>query len=68
VQARGLPLGLAHGVKLVRDIAAGALVRWDDVAFDAHDDAVLLRREMEASLRRMSPMETVEAAAPHQVT
>ncbi len=68
VQARGLPLGLAHDVKLVRDIAAGALVRWDDVAFDAHDDAVLLRREMEASLRRMSPMETVEAAAPHQVT
>ena len=63
----GLPLGLAHGVKLVRDIAAGALVRWDDVAFDAHDDAVQLRREMEASLRTDVTDESVEAAAPHRV-
>ena len=43
----GLPLGLAHGVKLERAIAAGEPVRWDDVAHDASDDAVKLRREME---------------------
>jgi predicted homoserine dehydrogenase-like protein len=44
----GLPLGLAHGVKLERAIAAGEPVRWEDVAYDASDDAVKLRREMEA--------------------
>jgi len=45
----GLPLGLAHGVTLTRAIAANEPVRWDDVAFDASDDAVRFRREMEAT-------------------
>jgi predicted homoserine dehydrogenase-like protein len=45
----GLPLGLAHGVKLLRAVAAGVPVRWDDVAFDAAGDAVKFRREMEAA-------------------
>jgi predicted homoserine dehydrogenase-like protein len=45
----GLPLGLAHGVKLRRAIAAGTPVRWDDVEYDAGDPAVRLRREMEAA-------------------
>ncbi|MFO1415147.1 MAG: SAF domain-containing protein [Burkholderiales bacterium] len=44
----GLPLGLAHGVKLKRAVAAGAAVRWDDVEYDAADPAVRFRREMEA--------------------
>jgi predicted homoserine dehydrogenase-like protein len=43
----GLPLGLAHGVKLVRPVAANAPVRWDDVTYDAGADAVKFRREME---------------------
>ena len=43
----GLPLGLAHGVKLVRAVTAGAVVSWNDVAFDAHSPAVKFRREME---------------------
>jgi predicted homoserine dehydrogenase-like protein len=43
----GLPLGLAHGVKLRRKIAAHAIVRWDDVDIDAGNDAVRFRREME---------------------
>ena len=43
----GLPLGLAHGVKLRRAVAAGRQVRWSDVAVDANDAAVRLRREME---------------------
>jgi predicted homoserine dehydrogenase-like protein len=46
----GLPLGLAHGVKLVNPVAAGALVGWSDVQIDAGADAVRVRREMEASL------------------
>jgi len=46
-----LPLGLAHRVRLVRDVAAHAQVRWDDVGIDATDDAVRFRREMEAAFR-----------------
>jgi len=43
----GLPLGLAHGVKLKRAVKAGQPVRWTDVAFDANAPAVKFRREME---------------------
>ena len=43
----GLPLGLAHHVKLLNPVAAGAPVRWSDVAYDANDAAVRVRREME---------------------
>ncbi len=46
----GLPLGLAHGVTLVRAVAANAPVRWEDVRYDASDSAVRFRREMESSL------------------
>jgi len=43
----GLPLGLAHHVRLTQSVAAGQPVRWADVAFDAGDAAVAFRREME---------------------
>jgi predicted homoserine dehydrogenase-like protein len=42
-----LPLGLAHGVRLVNPVAAGAPVRWSDVQVDGSLEAVRLRREME---------------------
>jgi predicted homoserine dehydrogenase-like protein len=47
-----LPLGLAHGIALTRDIAEGQPLRWSDVAFDAAADAVKVRREMEAMFAR----------------
>ena len=43
----GLPLGLAHNVKLASPVAAGQPVRWSDVVYDANDPAVRVRREME---------------------
>ena len=43
----GLPLGLAHNVKLRNAIAAGAPVRWSDVRVDESAIAVSFRREME---------------------
>jgi len=46
---RALPIGLAHRVKLKRDIAEGAVVSWDDVEHDAQSQAVRVRREMEAA-------------------
>ena len=44
---RALPIGLAHKVRLKRDIAEGQVVSWDDVEFDAASQAVQVRREME---------------------
>ncbi len=43
---QGLPIGLAHGAKLKRPLAAGDLVTWGDVEL-AEGEAVRFRREME---------------------
>jgi predicted homoserine dehydrogenase-like protein len=47
-----LPLGLAHAVKLERDVAEGECLKWSDVAVDDNDLAVKVRREMEAAFDR----------------
>jgi predicted homoserine dehydrogenase-like protein len=51
----GLPIGLAHGLKLKRKVAAGAVVGWDDVATDGVSSlmaaAIATRREMEDEAR-----------------
>ncbi len=47
-----LPLGLAHGVRLKRDIGEGERLRWSDVEIDETDIAVRVRREMEAAFAR----------------
>jgi predicted homoserine dehydrogenase-like protein len=44
----GVPLGLAHGVKVVRPVARGQSLSWDDVAMDTTTHAYKIRREMEA--------------------
>jgi predicted homoserine dehydrogenase-like protein len=44
----GVPIGLAHGLRLVRPLAEGAPVRWADVAEPEDSDALRLRRETEA--------------------
>jgi predicted homoserine dehydrogenase-like protein len=43
----GLPIGLAHRVKLTREVRAGEPVSWDDVASSQTDETVRVRREME---------------------
>jgi predicted homoserine dehydrogenase-like protein len=48
LECGALPIGLAHRVKLVRDIAHGAVVRWSDVEIDAGNATVKARKEMEA--------------------
>ncbi len=47
----GLPVGLAHGVKLKTDIPANAPVRWQDVEVDETHAAVKFRRDMEAAFQ-----------------
>ncbi|MBU3541662.1 flagellar biosynthesis protein FlgA [Polynucleobacter sp. MWH-Loch1C5] len=43
----GLPLGLAHDVKLKRPISEGQCLTWDDVELDTKTLAYRLRQEME---------------------
>ncbi|WP_341891844.1 Gfo/Idh/MocA family oxidoreductase [Variovorax sp. YR752] len=43
----GLPLGLAHNVKLVRPVKKGQSLSWADVAMDTSTAAYRLRQEME---------------------
>jgi predicted homoserine dehydrogenase-like protein len=47
MQRGGLPLGLAHGIRLLRPVKQGQTLSWDDVAVDTGTDAYKLRREME---------------------
>jgi predicted homoserine dehydrogenase-like protein len=49
VRLGALPLGLAHQVKLLKPVRAGAPVLWSDIAVDASVDAVALRHQMEAA-------------------
>jgi predicted homoserine dehydrogenase-like protein len=49
-----LPIGLAHHVKLVRDVAAGEFLTAADVALDDTAQAVRIRREMEQEARQVT--------------
>ena len=42
-----LPIGLAHHVRLTRDVAAGEILTAKDVVLDDNSQAVRIRREME---------------------
>src|SRR5579863_9985465 len=58
-----LPIGLAHHVKLVRDVAAGDFVTNADIALDGNLPAVRIRREMEHEVRQSRAAATAEASA-----
>ena len=47
VQIGGLPLGLAHDVKLVRPVKKGQSLTWSDVAMDTGTRAYRVRKQME---------------------
>jgi predicted homoserine dehydrogenase-like protein len=57
----GLPIGLAHHVKLTQAVKAGTPVRWSDVAVDDNVEAIKVRREMETMFR--AELETPRRAA-----
>jgi predicted homoserine dehydrogenase-like protein len=50
-----LPIGLAHKVKLVRDVGVGEAVTWDHVAIDSGNMAAVFRRAMEAEFSAYTP-------------
>ena len=51
VQIGGLPLGLAHQVKLVRAVKKGQSLCWADVAIDHNTQAYKVRQEMESMFK-----------------
>jgi len=46
----GLPIGLAHGVKLKKEVASGQLILWEDVEV-VENEAVTFSKEMEEVFR-----------------
>ncbi len=53
LRMHALPIGLAHNMTLKHDIPAGQVVTWDDVNYDATHQAVVFRREQEATFRKL---------------
>ncbi|GGI43873.1 putative homoserine dehydrogenase-like protein [Agromyces flavus] len=51
LERSALPLGLAHGAKLIRDVPKDQIVSWDDVQLDESQFAVQIRRQLEAEFR-----------------
>ena len=58
MQLGGLPLGLAHNVKLIRSVKKGRSLSWADVAMDTSTSAYKIRRDME-SMFSQPMLETV---------
>jgi predicted homoserine dehydrogenase-like protein len=55
-----LPIGLAHHVKLMRDVAAGEFLTAADVVLDDNAQPVKIRREMERDARQAGSMLAAE--------
>ena len=51
LERNALPLGLAHGAKLIRDVPKDQTVSWDDVRLDESQFAVQIRRQLETEFR-----------------
>ena len=53
--AGALPIGIAHHLRLLRDVAHGEVVRWADVDADPDDETIKVRRAMEVRFGAQSP-------------
>ncbi|TBN57385.1 flagellar biosynthesis protein FlgA [Glaciihabitans arcticus] len=62
LEREALPLGLAHGAKLIRDVPKDTTVSWNDVELDESQLAVKFRRELEAEFRAEHNAEATSAA------
>ena len=55
VRIGGLPLGLAHDVKVIRPVPRGQCLTWADVAMDTGTHAYKIRQQMERSFSPGKP-------------
>lgn len=51
LEIEGLPIGLAHGLVLKKEVKKDRRLSWQDVDFDEHSQAPAVRREMEQVFR-----------------
>lgn len=51
VSMGGLPLGLAHDIKVIKPVKKGQSLSWDDVAVDTSTDAYKIRKELESKFK-----------------
>src|SRR5213082_218328 len=63
-----LPLGLAHGAKLLRGVKSGRTLTWADVALDETLPALTIRREMEVMFARPRTSALTEPAEGQRTT
>ena len=52
MEIEGLPIGLAHGLVLKKDIKQGQGLSWKDVEYSEKNQAVAVRREMETVFQK----------------
>lgn len=52
MKIEGLPIGLAHGLVLKTDVKQGQGLSWNHVEYTEKQQAVAVRREMEAVFRK----------------
>jgi len=45
-----LPIGLAHGARVIRPVKRDAVIGFADVVLEGDDDVLVLRREMERGI------------------
>lgn len=60
-----VPIGFAHGIMLRNQVEAGQVIKWSDVVFDESNDAIRVRREMEAMFARELGIELPAATKQH---
>jgi predicted homoserine dehydrogenase-like protein len=48
IRMGALPIGLAHNIRLKKNVAAGSTLRWADVDIPEGDETIAARREMES--------------------
>jgi predicted homoserine dehydrogenase-like protein len=60
-----LPIGLAHHVKLLRNVAAGEILTAADVALDETSPVVRIRREMRREAWQATEVLAADMAADH---
>src|SRR6266704_2207583 len=63
-----LPLGLAHGAKLLRAVKSGRTLTWADVTLDETLPALTIRREMEVMFARARTSALTEPAEGQRTT
>lgn len=65
MEIEGLPIGLAHGIVLKKDVKKDQGLSWGDVEYSSKSQAISVRKEMEALFKK--EFEAMKAAQPNGV-